>query len=164
MRHPTLNWVRYLEKVLWYPLPYIGELHHRSHQPPTIRSVMMLYNLQLVLATVPTCEYSSGLGLEPEPNSCNRSYPTKTRTVAIGPPKTRHFKLTTLALNKYLSTDGIVTRSIRRLCRIICSFTFRVQICNPPNIHLVAINNLPISPKIGRFFRATLRLLFGSPI
>jgi hypothetical protein len=45
----------------------------------------------------------SGLGFEPEPNCGNRSYHTKTRTVAIGPvlpPKTRHFNFTIMAAIK----------------------------------------------------------------
>ena len=66
----------------------------------------------LVLATVPTRENGSGLGLEPEPNRCNGFYHTKTRTVAIGPvlpPKTRQFNLTNLPPIKYLSSDRIVT-------------------------------------------------------
>jgi len=54
----------------------------------------------------------SGLGLEPEPNRCNGSYHTKTRTVAIGPvlpPKPQRFKSTILPPIKYLSSDRIVT-------------------------------------------------------
>jgi len=107
------------------------------------------------------------LGLEPEPNRCNGSYNTETRTVAIGPilpPKTWHFNLTTLAPIKYLSSDCIVTWSIRRLCRVSRSFTSRVQICDSTNIRLVAIKNPPISPKIGHFVNATQRLLVRSPI
>jgi len=66
----------------------------------------------VVLAMVPTHLNGSGLGLEPELNRCNGSYPTKTQTVAIGPvlpPKFRHFKSRILAPIKYLSSDCIVT-------------------------------------------------------
>jgi len=43
MRHPTPNWVSYLFTVLRYLLPYIGELHCKSHRPPTMPNFMMLY-------------------------------------------------------------------------------------------------------------------------
>jgi len=46
MRHPTANQVNYLLKVLWYLLPYMGELHHKSPWPPTLCSFMILYYLQ----------------------------------------------------------------------------------------------------------------------
>ena len=118
-------------------------------------------------ATVPTHQYSAGLGLELELNRCNGSYHTKTQTIAIGPdlpPTTWQFNLTTLAPIKYLSSDRIVTWSIRRSCRISRSFTSRVQTCNLTNICLVAIKNPQISPNIVRFFKATQRLLVWSPI
>jgi hypothetical protein len=43
MRHPTLNRVSYLLKVHRFLLLYIGELHRKSHRPPTMCSFMMLY-------------------------------------------------------------------------------------------------------------------------
>jgi len=43
MRRPTLNRVSCLLKVCRYLLPYIGELHRKSHRPPTMCSFMMLY-------------------------------------------------------------------------------------------------------------------------
>jgi len=49
--------------------------------------------LYIALAAVPNRRVGSGSGSDPEPNRCNRSYQTKTQTVAIGsvlPPKTRH--------------------------------------------------------------------------
>jgi hypothetical protein len=47
MRRPTLNRVSYLLRVLSrYQLPYIGELHNKSHRPPAMCSFMMLYYLQ----------------------------------------------------------------------------------------------------------------------
>jgi len=80
------------------------------------------------------------------------------------PPNTQHFNLTTSVQMKYLSPDHIVTWSICRWCRISRCFTSCVQICDPTNIRLVAINNRQIWPKIGHFFKATQQLLVGSPI
>jgi hypothetical protein len=64
------------------------------------------------LATVPNSRVGSGSGSDLEPNRCNGSYHTKTRTIAIGPvlpPKTRHFNTPSLAPIKYLSSDRIMT-------------------------------------------------------
>jgi len=80
----------------------------------------------VVSATVPSSRVGSGSGSNPEPNCCNESYHTKTRTVAIGPvlpPKTRHFNFTSLGPIRYLSSDRIMTRSIRKLCSFMRSFT-----------------------------------------
>jgi len=56
MRRPTLNQVSYLLNVLRYLLPYIGELHRKSHRPPTMCSYMMLYyvqcNIQIIRPSV----------------------------------------------------------------------------------------------------------------
>jgi hypothetical protein len=71
-----------------------------------------LESLHLVLATVPNRWVSSGSGSDLEPNRCNGSYHTKTRTVAIGPvlpPKTLHYKSTIFPAIQYLSSDRIVT-------------------------------------------------------
>ena len=124
-------------------------------------------NLCLVLATVPNSRVGSGSGSDPEPNRCNGSYHTKTRTVAIGPvlpPKTRHFNITTLASIKYLSSDRIMTWSVCRLCSSSRSFTSRFQICVPTNIRWVAIENPLISRKMGLYFTATQRITVGSQI
>jgi len=52
MRRPTLHRVSYLLKGCRYVLPYIGDLHRRSHRPPTMCSVMMpyymLYNIRII--------------------------------------------------------------------------------------------------------------------
>jgi hypothetical protein len=99
------------------------------HNPP--------HGTSVVLATVPNSWVGSGSGSDPEPNRCNRSYHTKTWTVAIGPvlpPKTRHFNTTCLAPNKYLSSDRIMTQSICELCSFVSSSTSRFQICDQTNI------------------------------
>jgi len=100
----------------------------------------------------------------PEPNCCNRSYHTKTWTVAIGlvlPPKTCHFNITSLAPIKYLSSDCIVTWSIRKLCSFMRSFTSRFQICDLTNICWVAIENPRFSHHIWTYFTAIQRILVG---
>jgi hypothetical protein len=121
----------------------------------------------LVFATVPTRENGSGLGLGPELNRCNGFYHTKSRTVAIGPvlpSNTRYFILTTLAPNKYLSSDCMVTWSVHRLCSFRSSFSSRVQICDPTNIRGVAIEIPWIALRIGPLFTATQRISVGSQI
>jgi len=120
-----------------------------------------------VLATVPNSRVGSGSGSDPEPNRCNGSYHTKTRTVAIGPvlpPKTRHFNITSLAPIKYLSSDRITTQSVAKLCSFMRSFTSRFQICNTTNIRWVAIENPRISLEIWSYFTASLRILVRSQI
>ena len=120
-----------------------------------------------MLAKVPNARVGSGSGSDPEPNRCNGSYHTKTRTVAIGPvlpPKTRHFNITTLAPIKYLSWDRIMTWWVRRLFSSCRSFTSWVQICDPTNIRWVAIENPLISVKICPYFIATQRISVGSQI
>jgi len=65
---------------------------------------------------------------------------------------------------KCLSSDRIMTWCIRRLCSFSPSFTSCFQICDPTNIHWVAFENTPISPKINTYFTATQGILFGSQI
>jgi len=45
-RRATLHQVSYLPKVQRYLLLYIGELHRKSRQPPTMCSFIMLYSLR----------------------------------------------------------------------------------------------------------------------
>ena len=127
----------------------------------------MLSHTYLVLATVPNSRVGSGSGSDPEPNRCNGSYHTKTRTVAIGPdlpPKTRHFNITTLPPIKYLSSDRIVTSSVCRLCSSSRPFTCRFQIWDSTDIPCVAIENPLISCKMGLYFTATQWISVGSQI
>jgi hypothetical protein len=122
---------------------------------------------QVVLATVPNRRVGSASGFEPEPNRCNGSYHTKTRTVAIGlvlPPKTRHYKSKICAPIKYLSSDRIVTWSVGRLSSFSPSFTSRSQICGRSNIHRIAIENPGISPDMWRFITAIQWILVQSQI
>jgi hypothetical protein len=65
--------------------------------------------------------------------------------------KTQYFNLTTWAPIKYLSSDHIVTWSIRRLCKISRCFTHGVQICDPTNIYLVKIKTRQLRLKHGVF-------------
>ena len=64
------------------------------------------------LATVPTPEKDTGLGLRPKPNHCQGFQHPKTQTIAFGPvlpPYTRHLNLTNLPRIKFLSSDCIIT-------------------------------------------------------
>jgi len=91
----------------------------------------------------------------------------KTRTFGIGPvlpPTTQHFNFTILAPIKYLSSDRTMTWSVRTLCRLSRSFTFRCQICDHTNIRWVAIWNLRISLKIWCYFTASQQILVRSQI
>ena len=91
----------------------------------------------------------------------------KTRTVPIGPvlpPKTQHFKCSFVPPIKYLSSNRIVTWSIRRLCRFSRSFTSCSQIWDLANIRGVAIDNMWISFKICLYFTAALRISVGLQI
>jgi len=107
-----------------------------------------------VLATGPNSRVGSGSGS------------TRTRTVATGltTRKTRHFNTTTLPPIKYLSSDRIMTWSVRRLCSSSRSFTSRSQICDLTNIRWVAIENPLISLTICPFLTATQRISVGSQI
>ena len=100
-RHPAMLWENQMDGCL----PCQNGI---AHHPQT-----------LVLATVPTQLYGSGLRSGPVPNRGNGFHHTRNRTIAIGPvlpAKTRHFKFTTLAPIQYLSSDCIMTWSLRRLC------------------------------------------------
>jgi len=116
---------------------------------------------------VPNSWVGSGSGSNLKSNRCNGSYHMKTRTVAIGPvlpPKTWHFNIKSLAPIKYLSSDGIMTQSICKLCSFMRTFTSRFQICDRTNIHWVAIESLQISLEIWLYFTAILRILVRSQI
>jgi len=122
---------------------------------------------RIVLATVPIRRVGSGFSSDAEPNHCNRSYHTKTRTVAIGPvlsPKTRHYMTTIFSPTKYLSSDCIVTWSVGRLCSFSPSFTSRSQMYSRTNIRWLAIDNPGISPDLWRSFTAIQCVLVQSQI
>ena len=68
----------------------------------------------------------------------------------------------TLAPIKYLSSDRIVTWSVRRLCNIRPSFTSRCQICDWSNIRRIAVKEGDISGEKCRFSIATQWILVRS--
>jgi len=114
-----------------------------------------------MLATVPTHYIGSGLGLELEPNHYNDFTTWITRTVAFGPISTSKpglCKPRCFAPIQYLSSDHIVTWSLRRLCSFSRSFTSRAQMYNPTNICWVAIENPRNSLIICPYFTATQRI------
>jgi len=85
----------------------------------------------------------------------------KTRPIGNGPvipPKTWHFNITTLPPIEYLSSDRIMTWSLRRLCSSSLICTTRSHICDRTNIRWVAIENLLMSLKICTFFTGTQRI------
>jgi len=106
-----------------------------------------------VLATGPNSRFCSGSGSNPEPNRCNGF-----------PPTTWHFKCTILTPIKYLSSDRIVTWSVRRLCSFSPSFPSRSQICDLTSIRWVAIENPHLSAEISPYFTAIQRILAQSQI
>jgi hypothetical protein len=91
----------------------------------------------------------------------------KTGTIGNGlvlPSKTNHFKSTIVARIKYLSSDRIMTWSVRTLCSFSRSFTSRCQICDWTNIRWVAIYNPKISLKIRCYFTVIQPILVRSQI
>jgi len=67
-----------------------------------------------------------------------------------------HFTvLTTLAAIKYLSSDRIVTWSIREMCRLMTYFISHSQICDRISIHRVAVKLSPKSRQNDRVFIPT---------
>jgi hypothetical protein len=126
------------------------------HNPP--------HGTSVVLATVPNSWVGSGSGSDPEPNRCNRSYHTKTWTVAIGPvlpPKTRHFNRSWLAPIKNLRSDHIMTWSTCKLWSFLRSFTFHFQMCDWTINRCVSFENPRILRINGRCFTAILWILVG---
>ena len=123
--------------------------------------------LGLVLATGPNSLVGSGSGSTRTRTVATGLTTRKTRHIGNGPVlllKTRHFNTTTLPPIKYLSSDRIMTWSVRRLCSSSRSFTSQSQICDPTNVCSVAIENPLISLKICHFFTTTQRISVGSQI
>jgi hypothetical protein len=145
-------------------------LHNYDLQVGTIMASKCIPKLpwsRLVLATVQTRQHSSRLGLESELNYCNGLYHTKTQTIAIGPvlpPKTQHFNIAALAPIQYLSSDRIMTWSVRRLSSSSCTFTCRCQICDTTNTRCDAIEHLRISLYICPYFTAIQQISARSQI
>ena len=122
-------------------------------RPPSTSPNSHNYSLQVVLATGPNSRFGSGSGSEPELDRCNGL-----------PPKTRHFKSTIVPPIKYLSSDHIVTWSVRRLCSFSPSFPSRSHIYDRTNIRWVAIENPHFLAEIPLFFAAIQRILVQSQI
>jgi len=78
--------------------------------------------------------------------------------------KTLHFNLTIWAPIHYLSSDRIMTWSIRRLFSFSPSFTSSLQICNWTNIRWVAIENPRMLLEILCYFTAIQPILVWSQI
>ena len=123
--------------------------------------------LCVVLATGPNSRVGSGFG-----STQNRTFATglttrKSRTVgnmAVLPPKTRHFKSTIFTPIKYLSSDHIMTWSVRKLSSSSPSFTSRIQICDRTNICGGAVENPRNWLKNRLYFTATQRISVQSQI
>jgi len=121
----------------------------------------------LVLATVPKSRVGSDFGSARNRTVAMVLTTPKTRPTGNGPvlqPKTRHFNITTLPLIKDLSSDRIITWSVRRLCSSTRSFTSRYQICDPTNFRWVTIKYPIISLNMSPLFKATQRRSVGSQI
>jgi len=101
------------------------------------------FGICLVLATVPGCPAAvrvwnrtgwSSSGCYPE----NRG--TQQVRGRVGPGPRFHITVpATLPPIKYLSSDRIVTWSVRKLCSSSPSFTSRCQICDWANIRWIAV-------------------------
>ena len=124
-----------------------------------------VYNLVFMIisfksSVLDTSSVSNGSGLpgfgpgqEPPSNRTGQvlagCYPdrTYTRGLLAGLELDRGSTFTvpaTMALIKYLSSDRIMTWSVRRLCIFSCSFTSHCQICDQVNFRRVAVKKMPI--------------------
>ena len=124
-----------------------------------------LFQLNLVSTTGPNSRVGSGSGSTRNQTVSMTHTTRKTRPIGNGPvlpPNTQHFNNTTLPSINYLSSDRIMTWSVRRLCSSSRSFTSRSQRCEPTNIRWVAIQNLLISRTICCVSTATHRISVGS--
>jgi len=133
------DWVNRIDYI-----PHIYWVQMLVSERPNIATNVSSAGGWVVLAMVPNLRVGSGSCSDPDPDRCNVSYNTTTRTVAIGPgapPMTRHFHIPSSAPNRYLSSDRTVTWSICKLCSVMRSFTSRFQICHLTYISWVAIKN-----------------------
>ena len=95
-----------------------------------------------MLATVPNSQVGSGFGSNQNWTIATGLTKRKTRTVGnvvVLPPKTRHSKSTIFAPINYLSSDRIMTWSVRELSSFSPSFTCRIQIWDRTNNRAGAI-------------------------
>jgi hypothetical protein len=113
----------------------------------------ILNHFELVFATGPNSRFGSGSGSDPEPDRCNGLL-----------PNTWHFKPTLLRPIQYLSSDRILTWSVRRLGCFSHSFASRSQVWDWNNMRWVDIENLHFSAAISLSFTAIQRILVQSQI
>jgi hypothetical protein len=139
-----------------------NEVHHLFFS--CFKSQLRIY---VVLPTVLTSSNGSGLGLNPELNSCNGVFTWQPWTVAFGLDSTLKpalCKPRCFASIKYWISDRIKRWSIHRLCSVSGSSTSRFQLCDTTNIGWVAIENPRISHDISSSFTTTQQILVGSQI
>jgi len=111
----------------------------------------------IVLVTGPNARIGSGSG-----STRNRTVatilatrkPWHTGNGPVLPRNTQHFNMTTVPPIKYLSSDRIMTWSVRRLCSSTRCVTSKSQICDLTIIHWVPIEYPIIPLKMGPFFTA----------
>ena len=120
-----------------------------------------------MLARGPNSRVGSGFGSTRNRTVAMGLTTRKTRTVGNGavlPPKTRHFKSTIFPPIKYLSSDRIMTWSVRKLSSFSPSFTSCIQICDRTNKRGGAIENARNSLKNRLYSTATQRISVRSQI
>jgi len=113
------------------------------------------------LATLPNPWFSSGSGLAPHFNRCNRFHPIKNPNLtepAVFRPVPQFHPPTSLAPIKYLSFDCITKWSICKRCSFACSFTAYSSLCNPISIRCVTAK----TANFWRFPTASQQILIGS--
>ena len=130
-------------------------------------SVIFRFPSWVVLATGPNSRVGSGFGSTRNWTVATGLTIQKTRTVGNGaglPPKTQHLKSTIFAPSKYLSSDRIMTWSVRKLPSFSPSCTSSIQICDRTNKRGVAMENPRYSLKNRLYFTVTQRISVRSQI
>jgi hypothetical protein len=143
-----------------------GLICHKEWRPPCLKWGELSI-LVVALATGTNSQVGSGIGSTRNWTVATGLTTRKTRTVgngAVWPPKTRHFKSTIFSPIKYLSSDRIMTWSVRKLSSFSPSFTSCIQICDQTNKRRGGIENPRNSLKNRRYFTATQRISVRSQI
>jgi len=107
----------------------------------------------ILLAAGPNSRVSSG----------NGSTRNSTTVMGLTTAKTWHHKFTILAPIQWLSSDHIMTWSIRTVCSVGSSFTSHCQSCVQTNIRWVAIEELRISRQMWHNLKANQHILVRLP-
>jgi hypothetical protein len=156
-----LNYLFFLTAIAFSMHPLTGYIPSGKYCSRCLLPVTLIPFLMqcIVLATVPGYPAAvrvwnrtgcSSPGCYPE----NRGTHRVRGRVGTGPRF--HFTvLTTLAPIKYLSSDRIVTWSIREMCRLMPYFISRSQICDRISMHRVAVKLSPKSRQNDRVFIPT---------